>query len=594
MIVPMKKVTLIVQAKDADSAVDRLRATGVLHVEHIRTPAGRDIDLIKEDSRLLDEAMRILAGIGFTKRSSGTTNRELTDRRFAPLAGVNARRIIDLWKRRERLKDYSRSLIKGISDWKDWGDFEPGVIHKLAENSIYIRLYQIPERQIKDIPADVVVERISRAKGMLNCAVIACRKIEIPFKEITLPRMGLERMQKRLAENERTISAIHKTLEGYFPRYGAFMQMREKLEKEREFQEAVMGMGALENIGYIKGYLPQDNTEAILAAARKERWGIVIEEPSEEDRVPTLIRNPRGVAILSPLFRMLEIFPGYRELDISLWFLIFLSVFFGMLIGDAGYGVIYLLLSFWARKKWGAQVRQTAVFGLFYLLSLSAIIWGLLSGTFFGQEWLPNIAQPLIPALRSNKNVQTLCFFIGALHLSIAHLWRALIKSPSPAALADMGWVCILWGVYFLAKTLILGDAFPVFGRVFFITGACLVLFFSSPQRNILKGIGKGLGNLLLNLVNNFTDVVSYIRLFAVGLATVAVADSFNKMAAEVGYNGILSGLLSSLILFSGHTLNILLGPMSVLVHGVRLNVLEFCNHLDIKWSGFPYRPLKE
>jgi V/A-type H+-transporting ATPase subunit I len=119
-------------------------------------------------------------------------------------------------------------------------------------------------------------------------------------------------------------------------------------------------------------------------------------------------------------------------------------------------------------------------------------------------------------------------------------------------------------------------------------------VLFTSPQKNILKGLGQGLGALALNLVNSFTDVVSYIRLFAVGLATVAVADSFNRMALDIGFGSFFSGIAAALILFIGQGLNILLGPMSVLVHGVRLNVLEFCGHLNVTWSGFSYKPLKE
>ena len=99
---------------------------------------------------------------------------------------------------------------------------------------------------------------------------------------------------------------------------------------------------------------------------------------------------------------------------------------------------------------------------------------------------------------------------------------------------------------------------------------------------------------MLLNFVNSFTDIVSYIRLFAVGLATVAIADAFNKMAMGIGFNSVLTGLATALILLLGHTLNIILGPLAVLVHGVRLNVLEFCNHVDIRWSGFSYKPLRE
>jgi V/A-type H+-transporting ATPase subunit I len=265
-----------------------------------------------------------------------------------------------------------------------------------------------------------------------------------------------------------------------------------------------------------------------------------------------------------------------------------------MLIGDAAYGLIYFILTWLAQRKLGRKLRDKRFFVLFYILSSCAIIWGILSGTFFGQEWLPAFVKPLIPALRNNKNVIALCFLIGALHLSIAHLWRAVIRLPSRVALSEFGWVSILWGAFFLAKTLVLGDAFPEFGRWFLIAGTILVVFFTSPAKNLLKGIGLGLGRLLLNLMSSFADLVSYIRLFAIGLATVAIADAFNKMALGVGYNGILSGLLTSLILLVGHALNIILGPMSLLVHGVRLNILEFCNHADIKWSGFAYKPLRE
>ena len=265
-----------------------------------------------------------------------------------------------------------------------------------------------------------------------------------------------------------------------------------------------------------------------------------------------------------------------------------------MLIGDAGYGAIFFILTLFAQIKLGRRVSGRSLFVLFYILSSAAMLWGVLTGTFFGQAWLSQKVSPLIPALRDDKNIQALCFLLGAIHLSIAHLWRAVIKLPSVRALAQVGWFIILWGAFFLAKMLVLGDAFPAFGKWFFIAGAALVVFFTDPKKNILKGIGSGLGALLLNLVNSFTDIVSYIRLFAVGLATVAVADAFNQMAMDIGYGSILTGIMTSFILLLGHTLNIVLGPMSILVHGVRLNVLEFCSHLDVNWSGFSYKPLKK
>jgi V/A-type H+/Na+-transporting ATPase subunit I len=121
--------------------------------------------------------------------------------------------------------------------------------------------------------------------------------------------------------------------------------------------------------------------------------------------------------------------------------------------------------------------------------------------------------------------------------------------------------------------------------------GMALIVLFISPRKNFLASIGSGLGALALGIMGNFGDVVSYIRLFAVGLAGVAVADSVNLLAAGAGSNLIAKAL----ILFVGHSINIILGPISVLVHGVRLNVLEFSLlHGNVTWSGLAYKPLKE
>jgi len=218
-------------------------------------------------------------------------------------------------------------------------------------------------------------------------------------------------------------------------------------------------------------------------------------------------------------------------------------------------------------------------------------MWGLLTGTVFGQEWYLKAGHhPLLPVLNNTKFLQAFCFFLGAFHLSLGHGWQAIRKLPSVSALSDLGWVSLLWAAFFIAKSLILDDPFPFFGKWFIVAGLALVIFFSRPQKNIFKTIGLGLGTLALSLVNSFTDVVSYIRLFAVGLAGVAIADTLNSLAAGLGSNAFLG---KALIVFIGHTINIVLGPLSVLVHGIRLNVLEFSSHVGLSWSGTAYKPLK-
>jgi V/A-type H+-transporting ATPase subunit I len=123
--------------------------------------------------------------------------------------------------------------------------------------------------------------------------------------------------------------------------------------------------------------------------------------------------------------------------------------------------------------------------------------------------------------------------------------------------------------------------------------GVALVVLFTNPQRNVLRGIGEGLMTIALSFMNNITDVISYIRLFAVGLAGLAIAETTNMLAGQFG-TGIVAVVAGIVILIFGHTLNIILGPMSVLVHGVRLNVLEFSGHANVTWSGVAFEPLKE
>ena len=164
---------------------------------------------------------------------------------------------------------------------------------------------------------------------------------------------------------------------------------------------------------------------------------------------------------------------------------------------------------------------------------------------------------------------------------------------PSLRAFSEVGWVCVLWTAYFLARSLILGEVFPEEAKGLFITGTALIILFTNPTKNIFKTVGSGIGDFLLRIINSFTDLVSYIRLFAVGAATVAVADAFNQMASGIGGGNLLAGFLTAFVLLFGHTLNILLGAMAVLVHGVRLNVLEFSSHLNMEWSGTEYSPFR-
>jgi V/A-type H+-transporting ATPase subunit I len=358
-------------------------------------------------------------------------------------------------------------------------------------------------------------------------------------------------------------------------------------------------MEGTEALAWLQGFCPLDSVKKIKKTAQKNSWAIAVEKPDNPREVPTLIKNPKWVEIIKHVFNFMGTLPGYKEYDISFWFLLFFSLFFAMLVGDAGYGIIFLIATYLARRKF--KQAPAAPFFLIYTLSFATVIWGALSGNWFGVEAIAKL--PLFNFLvldqinsfaKMNQNFMIyFCFIIGVVHLSIAHLIKSFRYLNSLKALAEIGWVCILWTAFFVASQLLVGKPFPNFTLWLGVAGITAVILFSNFQKNVLKGALSTLGTLPLDVISSFTDIISYLRLFAVGYATLAVATAFNTMATSTGLGGFLGGAVAAIILFFGHSLNILLCLMSVVVHGIRLNLLEFSGQLGMEWSGKEYRPFR-
>jgi V/A-type H+-transporting ATPase subunit I len=592
MIVPMKKATILFVTGDAEATVTCLRKLGLLHVEHQNPPEGRDISELQDKVALIHSSFDVLNRVTAPEK-----NIQPQDPITADWTAV-ADHIIKLGNQLEQRESSSGNIISQINEWEHWGDVDIREIQHLSQNGIYLALYEVPVKEIRSFPDDVVVKTIFTAGDIAHCITISKRRFECPYQEILPPKATVSALKEQLIGNTKDIEMINGEIIKSARFFEALAGIEKTLKKEIEFQQVVSGMGTEGAISYITGYIPYDLEGHLSAEARSRKWGIVIDEPSADDNVPTLLRNPPWVNRIRPVLELLGLTPGYHELDVSMLFLVFFAIFFGILIGDAGYGLVYILLTllitFWLRKRTKLNPEMKTMFSLFYLLGSCAIIWGVLTGTFFGQEWLRTLGfTPLVPQLNDAGVMQSFCFFLGALHLSIAHSWQAYLKYPSLKALADVGWICVLWTAFFVARTLILGEAFPSWVIWLFAAGIILVIVCTSPQANLFRAIGGGLGTVALSLMNNFTDVISYIRLFAVGLAGLAIAETTNTLSAGFG-SGIVALVAGVVILIIGHGLNIILGLMSVLVHGVRLNVLEFSGHANVTWSGFTFEPLKE
>ena len=584
MIVPMKKIFLVVQDKDVLSALEALRQEGTVHVEPQQKPQGASIDKLKEKVDLLERVVSVLS-----------QKPRVVEQKKADSWNEKTEEVLGFVMFIEQLQENLVKRQEKISQWEPWGDYNPEDVELLRNKGINLQFVEIPKKEISNVPDGVILEPVSEKNGVWRCVAIGAPEVKIPFHALPLPPVSWKELKSAQEKDLQRIQDAGTKISEMACYLDGFQKALAAVNEELTFQEVYEGRGEEEVLAVLKGFCPNDRCGRLKEIAKNKQWGLLIEEPTDEDIVPTLLRNPKWIEVIKPAFGLIKILPGYKEVDISAFFLLFFSMFFGMLIGDAGYGGVFFLATLFAHIKMGKKISDQKIFSLMYVLSGATIMWGILTGVFFGQKWISSaIFSPAVPWLTDNTNIQMFCFLVGAIHLSIAHIWRAVMKAPALTFLGEIGWLAIVWGMFFAAKMLVLGSDLPAYAMAIFGSGTFLIIFFTKPNKNPLKAMGPGLGDFFLNVINTFTDVVSYIRLFAVGLATVAIADAFNEMAMGIGFNNVLAGGLSAFILVVGHMFNIILGGMSILVHGLRLNVLEFSRHLNMEWTGFEYNPFKK
>ena len=291
----------------------------------------------------------------------------------------------------------------------------------------------------------------------------------------------------------------------------------------------------------------------------------------------------------------------------------FMTLFFAMIIGDAGYGLLLVLLAAALNIK---SKKCSDLNALIYVFGGATVVWGAITGTWFGsQTIIENVGflrMFVIPGLTNfpeafsmnsinvQDNMMTLCFSIGTIHLSLACVICIFdkIKQKDLSFIADFGWMLNTNLLYLLVLYLVVDTPVPfTLIVVGIIIGFVLVCLFSemAPDKPFGQGMKESLGGFFTNFIDTiscFSNVMSYIRLFAVGLASLAIAQSFNGMA-----EGLLSGFalpFGILVLIIGHAVNLVMGFLSIVVHGVRLNIMEFSGQVGVEWSGYKYEPFKK
>nr|WP_319267182.1 V-type ATPase 116kDa subunit family protein [uncultured Draconibacterium sp.] len=601
----MKKLMLFMpdSADDIDAELTALGELGVIHIAPLQPAKHESIERVDARIKQLQQAISVLERYD-DEQPAGVKNDEIADYSQLERGAVFLMEtVLDAEHNRRDLENINLSLASDIAWFENWGNITLKDIKDLNEKGIWIKTYLVGDKELKQISDRDDIQVVGKLNE-LNQVILLTKDAN----ERLLDMEALPFPQNELEDARELLNATNKDLKS---NKEFLLQLREQKavledglkERLRRYDVRNVQFGGLavdKHVRFWKGFIPLEHVDEFIETAEKRHWGYIIEDPlpEEMEEVPTLVRTPKWAQRIQPVMDFMGLVPGYKEMDVSRVFMVFFTFFTGILVGDAGYGLVFLLITFLAhrKKKFAKQIE----FGLIYTLSVSIMFWGILTGTYFGSEAIaewPILRSLKIDALASfggdSLIIQKIMFLVGAIHLTVGHLQVAWKFSNNVRAIAQFGWIAIIWGLYLIVNQMVLGIEAPAYMVWLFIGGAVLVALFSKPGKSFFKGMISSIGSLPLSIINGFSDIISYIRLYAVGLATVLMAASFNQMAIGDGITTVASGIGAVLVLILGHGLNMILAAMAVLVHGVRLNMLEYAGHAEVEFSGNEYKPFK-
>ena len=606
MIEKMKMVYVVSSVSKKDEMLDGLRDLGLLHLAEKKSPARA----ASERFTTLSKTAGVLLDYAPDKKSKGKEEAPiLSDEQFEEMyQGVLA--ALD---KKSALSQEMSAAGAEIERVKAWGDFAPAELKELKEAGYDLHFYRLAKNEFEMAEQDPEVKmiRLATIDKMDTVAVIGSLPATIPAAEFAIPEKGIDELTKEIEDSQKQIAECDEVFKKAAVYESSFQVQMLKAQNAENYSSASETAESDEDFVWISGYLPEEDLSRFKAAAKENGWAWAQEDVAEDDmQIPTKVKYGKVSRLIKPVFDILGILPGYREPDISLWFFLFFTLFFAMIIGDAGYGCLILIgtIAYAAKSK----KFNNAVY-LLFVLSIVTIIWGAITGTWFGLESamnVPFLRALVIPdfanypgyfgvtALTQQNTIMKFSFSIGAIQMALGSLIsiKKKLSNKDLSWVADLGWLVAIVAMYLLALYLVIGEKLAI-KPIFVLIGvafALVVLFGGmAPDRTFAQGLKAGLADaftVFLNTISCFGNVMSYIRLFAVGMAGLAISQSFNGIAA--GFHGPLI-IIGIVVVLIGHALNIVMCFLSVVVHGVRLNVLEFSGQAGLEWTGIAYEPFK-
>lgn len=578
-IVPLKKITIYGCLEEKLEALDTLQHFGCLHIT----------SLVKKEN-LLDKGsespLQTLEAFRHLRNSPQKLKPITNASNFDP--EQIKQQILQNKHQIKNLQDEADGITHKIEELLPWGHFVLPDPKEMGNQRFWF--YVVPHHEMKQIKKIIkCAESVQKDPCFYYLVVIAGNEPEnIPGKQVKLPTEPLNVLKARLEQIEFELEDLHIERLNLTRWLELFRKNLFKLEDQLSLANASQKTYDTSHLFVLQGWIPASKINGVTNDAKIKGLAIKIEEAATDELPPTLLENPSplqgGEDLLS--FYMT---PSYRLWDPSTTVFFSFALFFAMIFSDAGYAILLgaALAFFW--KHLGTTLTGKRFRNVLLALTVFSLIWGILVGSYFGLSPSSNhfLSKFKIFDMTNYSAMMLLAICVGVTHISIANLAQAWAKRDSLTALAHIGWTTLLIG----ATGAFMG--FKIVGLTLFIIGIIAIVLFTSIEKPFWKRFLSGLMGLT-RITGMFGDVLSYLRLFALGLASASLAAVFNDLAKQIYLH--MSGfklLFAVLILLIGHGINFMLSLMGGFIHGLRLNFIEFFNW-GLPEEGAPFKAFEK
>lgn len=505
-------------------------------------------------------------------------------------------------------------LEKAADELRPWGAFDLSRTRALAEKGIVLRYFSTQantyDKSVAEWSAQYTLSEISRTDAMVWFIVVAKpgEEVMLDAQEMKTPQMDIREAEQRIAVAREELRA----LDAEFSRVAVSEELllhnaaslKERLQQVRV--EAAAQPAADGTLLVLEGWAEKETSDRVDALLEQYPNVVYLKnDPTPEDDTPVKLKNNWFAHVFEFVGDMYAR-PKYGTMDLTPFFAPFYMLFFGICLNDAGYGAILVLLGVWmlAKNRQAGMMRQAAWFAT--LCGAATVAFGLLSGSVFGinlKDYFPHI-----PFLDFQGKFFSIALAIGMVQILFGMVLKVVMISSTIGfryALSSLGWLLILLGAS-LAGGLTMLDPqwvipfYTLSSPAFYATlgvGAVLMLFFNSPGKNPFVNFGLGLWDTYNNLTSILSDVLSYIRLFAIGLSGGVLALVFNSLAAGFvpeGSNIVVRLLIMIPILLIGHGINLFMSTISSFVHPMRLTFVEFYKNAGFEMATRSFDPIRK